>query len=360
MHNLREELPPCELRAAGRVHVRRYGTLLPGPRRGLQRWLCAASFVATLLLAKLTLAGSGCGERPQDEIWLVSSRHVPCLGSGDVPHLRTQRYDSQTGWQPADVAQIFQPSKSDQILVIYVHGNRVESSQAGSEGRFVYRLITAQIEDPVSIRFVIWSWPSAQIHGQLRDVRVKAERTEMGGYCLGWFLAQLPPEQRVSLLSYSFGARIASGALHLLEGGQLSGRVLPPPRSPAVHTRMVMLAAALHRAWLRPGGYHELAFSHIDYLLNLYNCCDPVLKRYPFLYKGSRAQAMGFAGMYSMDLGSTAELIEQHSFCLRSHAAIHYLRNGQFLRRTQEVLFWHPIQTSASLAETARPVTVGH
>ena len=49
-----------------------------------------------------------------------------------------------------------------------------------------------------------------------------------------------------------------------------------------------MLAAALHNYWLRPGGYHDLAVSHIDYLLNLYNCCDPVLKRYPLLYKGSR------------------------------------------------------------------------
>jgi hypothetical protein len=178
----------------------------------------------------------------------------------------------------------------------------------------------------------------------VRDVRVKAQRTEMGGYCLGWFLAQLPPDQRVSLLAYSFGARIATGALHLLEGGQLSGRALAPHGTQMVHARMVMLAAALHNNWLRPGGYHDLALAHVDYLLNLYNRCDPVLKRYPFLYKGSRAQALGFTGMVTRDLGPTGELIEQHGFCHKSHAAIYYLQDCGFLHRMQEVLFWHPVQ----------------
>ena len=103
-----------------------------------------------------------------------------------------------------------------------------------------------------------------------------------------------PNEQRVSLLAYSYGARIATGALHLLEGGQLSGRALASPDGRAFHVRLVMLAAALHNYWLRPGGYHDMAVSHIDYLLNLYNCCDPVLKRYPLLYKGSRAGCFGF------------------------------------------------------------------
>ena len=64
-----------------------------------------------------------------------------------------------------------------------------------------------------------------------------------------------------------------------------------------------MMAGALHNSWLRPGGYHELAISHLDYLLNLYNCCDPILKRYHRLYKRSHATAIGYSGMYTGDLG---------------------------------------------------------
>ncbi len=358
MHFQPETLIPAETRAAERG----FSYSMPARVRSSARHLCssAAAFIVVLGLVTSAVASPACAERPQDEIWLVSARQVGCLGSGDVPHLPTQRYDDQSGWKEADVAEIFQPSTPDQMLVIFIHGNRVESTQAACEGRYVYRLITSRIEDPVSIRFVIWSWPSAQIRGQLRDVRVKAERTEIGGYCLGWFLAQLPEEQRVSLLAYSYGVRIATGALHLLEGGQLSGRALASPDGRAFHVRLVMLAAALHNYWLRPGGYHDLAVSHIDYLLNLYNCCDPVLKRYPLLYKGSRADALGFTGMYTRDLGPTAELIEQHSFCRKSHAAIYYLQECQFRRRMQQVLLWRPVQAGDPVGEASSSVTLGN
>jgi hypothetical protein len=294
-----------------------------------------------------------CPARPQDEIWLVSSRQVGYLQSGEIPTLHTQRYDPERGWTGAEMSALSQPSAPDQIVLIYVHGNRVESGQAASEGRYVYRLLTSHIDDPAPIRFVIWSWPSAQVRGQLRDVRVKAGRTDVAGYCLGWFLVQLPPEQRVSLVGYSFGARIVSGALHLAGGGQLAGRALPPHANDAVHTRVVMLAAAMHRNWLRPGGYHELAWDHLDYLLNLFNCCDPVLKRYPHLYKGSHAQALGFTGMYAADLGSYTGSIEQRDVCNvvdKSHAAIHYFNNRFLRQRMQEVIFWQPLGSDTSLS----------
>jgi hypothetical protein len=233
-------------------------------------------------------------------------------------------------------------------MVVYVHGNRVDSHEAAGEGRYVYRLLTSQIDDPISVRFVIWSWPSAQVQGQLRDVRVKAERTDLGGYCLGWFLSQLPEQQRVSLLGYSFGARIATGAMHLVGGGELAGRALTRHASAGPRAHVVLLAAALHNNWLHPGCYHGQALAHIDYLLNLYDCCDPVLKRYPLLYKGSRTQALGFTGMHTGGLGPIASSIEQRDVCdvvERSHAAIHYFANRGLRRRMQDVLFWHVIDS---------------
>ncbi len=278
---------------------------LPATRTGGAR-VCAAVFAALAwwIMAAPVVAADSCGDRLQDEIWLVSARQVGCVQSGEAPPLQAQRYRSETGWEAVEVGEIYQPAAPDQIVVVYVHGNRVASNEvAGCEGRYVYRLLTAQVDDPVSLRFVIWSWPSAQVQGQLRDVRVKAQRTDLGGYCLGWFLTQFPEQQRVSLLGYSFGARIATGALHLIGGGQIAGRSLPPHDGGTHHARVVLLAAALHNNWLRPGCYHEHALAHTDYLLNLYDCCDPVLKWYPKLYKRSHTQALGFSGMYTGGLG---------------------------------------------------------
>ena len=304
-------------------------------------------------------AAEDCVSRPQDEIWLVSTRHIGCLESGAAPDFRTQRYDAQLGWQPSDIGELFRPASADQILVIYVHGNRVPSSAVACEGRFVYRLLASQVDDTASIRFVIWSWPSAQVRGQLRDVRVKAQRTETDGYCLGWFLTQLPESQRVSLFGYSFGARIATGAMHLVGGGRLSGWALPPHKEVSLNTRAVVLAAALHDYWLRPGGYHDQAVSHLDFLLNLHNCCDPVLKRYARLYKHSHAAALGFSGMYTGDLGPVARRIEQQDVCgivQRSHAAIHYLENSRLRRRIQDVLLWRPVGDKAAVTRAGESV----
>ena len=129
--------------------------------------------------------------------------------------------------------------------MIYIHGNRVPSECTAPEGQQVYRLLTAGVDDATPIRFVIWSWPSAQMRGQLRDVRTKANRTELAGYCLAWLLTHLPENQQVSLLGYSFGARIATGAMHLVGGGTLCGRTLPPHPMTSSNTRVVMLAGAL-------------------------------------------------------------------------------------------------------------------
>ena len=130
-----------------------------------------------------------CGERLQDELWLVSARQCCSVSPGVAPELSTQRYDRDSGWQPADIRELFQPTTPDQIVVIYIHGNRVPSEMAAPEGQLVYRLLTAGVDDATPIRFVIWSWPSARVHGQLRDVRTKADRTELTGYCLAWLLS---------------------------------------------------------------------------------------------------------------------------------------------------------------------------
>jgi hypothetical protein len=282
--------------------------------------------------------------REQDEVWLVSTRHIGCIAGDAALPLHVARLAPDGGWHDASLDDLVHAGPRDALLCVYVHGNRVSSAASSAEGHCVYRQLTACASDTTPVRFVIWSWPSAQMHGQLRDVRAKAHRTEIEGYCLGWFLAQLPPTQRVSLLGYSFGARIATGALHLRGGGVLSGRVLPQVSSDPAPVRVVMLAAALPNTWLRPGAYHESALLQLDYLLNLFNRCDPVLRRFRLLSKQSRATALGFGGMYAADLGDVALRIEQCDVSptvQKSHELDDYLTDSCLLQRMSDVLFWH-------------------
>ncbi|MGM0488647.1 MAG: hypothetical protein ACQESR_18060 [Planctomycetota bacterium] len=314
--------------------------------------ICVAAVAMAFLPAPIVSRAHAAGaQRPQDEIWLVSERHIGDLESEQAPPLETWHYDSAGGWRDRDLTDLLAPSSPRQIVLVYVHGNRISSGEAACAGRCVYRLITSRMDDSVSIRYVIWSWPSSRIPGQLRDVRVKARRTELGGYCLGWFLAQLPPEQRISLLGYSFGARIATGALHLRGGGELCGRVLPSREPHAREVRVVLLAAAVHRTWLRPGGYHDRALANTDYLLNVFNSEDPVLKRYRFLYKGSRPRAFGYTGIFVRGLGAAGERVEQCDarwVVGHSHALFRYLGSSCLGKRIQPVLSWEPLHDKVS------------
>lgn len=307
--------------------------------------------LAGVMLAFLSIAHplsafgvSSC--RSRDEIWLVSQRHTGCLESEESPALRTWRYEPGTGWSDRELADIFEPASGEQIFLIYVHGNRVSPGEAACQGRHVHRVIASQVDNPASVRYIIWSWPSSRISGQLRDFRVKARRTELAGYCLGWFLAHVPARQRISLLGYSYGARIATGALHVRGGGGLAGRTLPAGESCGHDARVVLLAAALHRNWLRPRCYHHQALKNTDHLLNLYNSCDAILKRYQLLYKCSRPEALGYTGMSLAGLGAERERIKQcdvRRVVGKSHALARYLQSYCLRDKMQRVLFWQSI-----------------
>ncbi len=238
---------------------------------------------------------------------------------------------------------------TDRLWVIYVHGNRLEDNEVNRDAWDMYRCITSDQPDAPAIRFVTWSWPSGQRRGILRDVRSKAARTEYDGYYLGWFLAQLPAERPLSLVGYSYGARIVSGANHLLGGGRLSGRMLTETAVTGEATqpldarpRVVLMAAASHSYWLRPGCYHEKALGRMGYLLNIINSCDPVLRRYHAVDKCAHPDALGYVGMYTADLGDDADRIEQiDARCIvgREHAIEGYQRDRGLRSRIQQFVF---------------------
>jgi hypothetical protein len=297
--------------------------------------------------------------REQDQIWLVSTRHLGCvLGGKYEPALQVWRYE-QGYWQPRTEADFFAEDSAELVTPIYIHGNRIDSGLASSYGLSVYFQIVGKLDNEPPTRFVIWSWPSDQIKGPLRDVRAKAERSDVDAYYFGRFLSRMRPDVRVGVLGFSYGARIASGAMHLLGGGSLCGWVVPSPSSPQV--RVAMWAAAEHNNWYLPSQFHSEALAAADAWFVTVNCCDPILARYRFIDKCSEPAAVGYAGIYGRNLlpanvNARIEEVNVSNIVGSEHHWRPYLYSLYIQGRTRDYVLWHELglePTHAAAALTA-------
>src|SRR4051812_459109 len=202
--------------------------------------------------------------RATDQIWLVNTRGT-CVW--DNPAWEISRYDAGY-WKGSDENAFYVSDDKQTVTVVYVHGNRMEPEGAEAKGLAIYRELFAGQEEG-KVRFVIWSWPSSQIRGPLRDVRSKAARSDEEAYLLANFLAPIPADRQVGLLGFSYGSRIVGGALHLLAGGNLLGRTLEAGDRPTF--RVVYWAAAVQNDWLWPGNVHRCALPLGERWLNIYS-----------------------------------------------------------------------------------------
>lgn len=234
----------------------------------------------------------------EDSIWLLNTRHLTthaCRANLQQPEFEVMRLDSCGRSTPASLEEYLMGDVSE-LHVIYVHGNRMDYSTAIHRALMIQRQ-TLRHRAPVSprVRWLVWSWPSDQEGILLADVREKAARTDSQGLYLAWMLRELIDRgHRPRLIGFSFGGRVATGALHALGGGSLGGRTLPEPHIEGAHVSVGLIAPALGEGWLCSYGYHGRATRNMFELTVLYNRRDAVLKRYPFLDPGT--QALGYRG----------------------------------------------------------------
>jgi hypothetical protein len=293
------------------------GRLMAAVRRGMAALLLAAGLLATF--ANGAESGGAVfthGIRAGDEIALINTR--PLCNSCDPQSLRssltfeTYAVCDEAGnrrWQPSDLDSFlaFDPTVR---TIIFVHGNRITPFDAKNEGLRVYRMLANYAGNGERFRFVIWSWPSSQIRGPLRDVREKAARTGPAGCQLAWLVDQLPADEPISLIGFSFGARIITGGLHILAGGSLGGCGLAEHVHP--HRRpfeVVLIGAALHAHWLGDGQYHGLAMTQVDRMVLVNSCQDIAMRYYRFITKRGNPQALGLCGPTNISPENASKII---------------------------------------------------
>jgi len=234
-----------------------------------------------------------------DRFWVVSTRHLSqniCNANFESPDFRVSRLDYCGNSQSESYESFLASVTPGRTVVIHVHGNRMTEMDANHRGRFVYRYIRPGIpEQPID--FVIFSWPSEQTGLLLRDGREKAMMTEAEGLYFAAMLREIiAREASVAIVAYSFGCRVATGGLHTLAGGSLSGRRLPGPVMTGANVTVGLVAPAMEADWLAKGRYHGMASHNISRLAVLYNSRDAVLKRYWLLDSATRGRALGYTG----------------------------------------------------------------
>lgn len=281
--------------------------------------------------------------REQDEIWVVSTRGLGCVGCGSpAVNYHVLKYSKQR-WVNSTPSALYATDDPAVLTVFFLHGNRIDYQESLRDGLETYFQLVGRLSDERPVRFVVWSWPSDQIHGVLKDVRSKAARTDEEGYYFAKFMAGMSSDGEVGLVSYSLGGRIITGGLHLLGGGSLCGRYVPAGDRPTM--RVAMWAAALHNDWLIPGRYHGNALPLADRWYIAINGCDPVLARYRALQKRTNPVALGYAGMWGTNLLSPSlrTRIEQEyvsNIVGKSHEREPYLYSPYIAARTRDTVLW--------------------
>ena len=76
--------------------------------------------------------------RPQDAVWLVSTRHLGCVGCAPVSaDFRVWHYQAGC-WTEGTIEAFCATDDPETVTAIYVHGNRIKSAEAISGGMSVY------------------------------------------------------------------------------------------------------------------------------------------------------------------------------------------------------------------------------
>jgi hypothetical protein len=267
----------------------------------------ASSLKATTVSAASSAASSSrscdadckCVVRPHDQVWVLSTRWLGCAGCtiDEPPGIAVQKRTAEHGWTPSSLDEFFASDDPCVPTCIAIHGNQVEPGEALVHGMIAYCRLIACFPEKQPVRFVIWSWPSQKMDGILKDVRIKAARTPTESKYLAWVLNRINPETKVSLVGFSYGARIATGAMHIVAGGTLNGCSLPDVQPDRVHYRVVLLAAAMDSHWLADGAHHGKALDAVESMLLINNECDHILKRYRFIDRSKNRDALGYEGL---------------------------------------------------------------
>jgi hypothetical protein len=241
--------------------------------------LILSTFTCTFISVSVSKAG---------DTWFADTRST----TPELEPLSVKKLDngnqSAPVWRSASLDEFIETQTPQKPLVIVVHGNWTTSAEAKKYGIAFDRLVEKFGEH----RLLIWSWPSDQILCKIhlrKDILIKAQRADDQATHLALFLQKLKPDSKVSLIGFSFGAKLVCNTLQILsDETELHNKLL---------IRSVLLAGALDCASLTPNGQYHQALSVTEKMLIHVNPDDETLCFYPLLVRIGGPQAIGKKGI---------------------------------------------------------------
>jgi hypothetical protein len=292
--------------------------------------------------------------RQGDDIWLISTRQLGCGVCLDrQPNLRYWHLEAGA-WQAADLKEFLAADNPRLPTDFYIHGNQNTTEDANDHGFTIYHQLVAGAPKDMPIRFVIWSWPTDPGPHPLQLIRSHAYRSDTDAWYLGWLLSQMDRRVPIGLAGYSFGTRVATGAIHLMGGSELLGSALPlDPKAGVPKIHAVLIAAAEDDNWLAPGAPNAFCIPTVERMLLVNNSCDSALKHYPLMDRCTRASALGYVGLVTADpkiaqCDACCAVGEEHNWEL-------YFCNECLVARMRPYLYLADLPPAAIGSEAAKP-----
>lgn len=264
------------------------------------------------------------------QVWLVSTHGLNSDRQAASCAWKLQSYaDGCWSDVPATSWRLFESPQRP--LVVYVHGNHRDEAGAKAEGLLVLERLCTSAPADAEFDYLIWNWPSQELPVSfLHDARVKERRTVLEGRFLAKWLHQHANGRPQSLIGYSFGSAVVSGALHelalLADSSHGSGE--------RGSRQAVLIGAAAGADWWSPRGRHCMALTQVDRMTVLINPQDWVLKLYPLLFRGHGPNALGAVGPSSdarwHPQAGEIEVVELPQRGFAAHDLPQYLSQAEF------------------------------
>ncbi|WP_105353375.1 hypothetical protein [Blastopirellula marina] len=284
--------------------------------------------------------------RPGDEVYMVSTRCLPggCGWELPVENAQIWHYVVGEGWVSIDWKEFTAAESPGGLTSVYVHGNWMDSYWAQRRGWEMYHEVTRDLSMEQKIRHVIWSWPTQEEKHALRSVREHTVRADDDAYYLASYLRTLPTSEQVSISAFSLGARVVTGACHLIGGGALHGRVLEKTEPNEKGYRIALFSAGDSYSAIWPGGHHGQALQVVDRLYNAFNSADRVLKHYKLASQRKGDQAAGYIGFsLTSDQRQKVEQVNAANILGKEHSWDNVVCAYCLMERGRDYLQWREL-----------------
>lgn len=268
-----------------------------------------------------------------DDVWIVNSHTPSWTRPSDAEFAKiTYSHLADARWQPRDAAAFADSLREGVPVVIYVPGYTTTSCDLTSIGMSMIRYYGPDR----TARTVFWNWPAERVtSGLAQDIRMKIPVATANAEYLARFIRTLPADTKVSIVAFSFGARVACDAVEKLKDDRPEG----------LRVRLVLMGAATDWHWLGEKYRHADVPKIAEKILVMYNPEDRALHFYPRLYGGGRGpEALGRFGpprsLILPEFRDRLEAINIYPYVGPKHQTILHLCTPAFRNRVGTYLFF--------------------